>query len=257
VKVIKRYLGGFEEVEILPLADLHLGDIHSDGLKIREWLSYIRDRENCFCILNGDLMNTAIKSSISDTYLESLTPMEQLQQCVKLFEPIKEKVLLVTAGNHERRIARETSIDTTLLMAEQLGLGELYAPESALLFVQFGKQNAHNNNQPVLYSIYCVHGSGGGRKEGGKVNRLADLAEIIDADIFVHSHSHLPVVMKNGYYRVNTRHCTVSKVDRLFVNTSSSLEWGGYGEIASFKPNSLETPLIILNGTKKSMKAVL
>lgn len=257
MKVIKRSLGNFREIEILPLADLHLGDIHSDGKKIQEWLGHIGKTDNCFCILNGDLMNTAIKSSISDTYLESLTPMEQLQQCVKLFEPIKEKVLLVTAGNHERRIARETSLDTTLLMAEQLGIGELYAPESALLFVQFGKQSPHDNNQPVLYSIYCTHGSGGGRKEGSKIQRVADLAEIIDADIFLHSHSHLPLIFKNAYYRVNTRHCTVSKVDRLFINTSSSLEWGGYGETASFKPNSLDTPLIILDGTKKSMKAVL
>jgi len=257
MKVIKHSLGEFKEIQILPLADLHLGDIHSDGKKIQEWLDYIQFTENCFTILNGDLMNTATKASISDSYLETLTPMEQLQQCVKLFEPIREKTLCVTGGNHERRIARETSIDTTALFCEQLSLAERYAPESAMVFVSFGKQSKHYNNQPVLYSLYVTHGSGGGRKEGGKAQRVADLAEIIDADIFVHSHSHLPLIFRNAYYRVNTRHCTVSKVDRLFVNTSSSLDWGGYGEVASMKPNSLETPLIILNGTRHEMKAVL
>ena len=239
------------------MADLHIGDIHSDGQKINEWLTYIKETENCFCLLNGDLMNTAIKNSLSDSYAETLTPMEELQQCVKLFEPIKEKILLVCGGNHERRIYRETSLDTTLLFCEQLSIGNRYAPESAVLFLQFGKQSSDKHNWPVLYSMYVTHGSGGGRKEGGKVNRLVELASIVDTDIYVHSHVHTPAIVRNSYFRVDTRKCTVRKVDKLFVNTSSSLEYGGYGEVASYKPNSLETPKIILSGRDHKMQAIL
>ena len=257
MKCIKHSLGDYEQIEILPLADLHIGDIHSDGQKIQEWLSYIKDTENCFCILNGDLMNTAIKNSLSDCYAETLRPMEQLEQCVKLFDPIKEKILFVTGGNHERRIYRETSLDSTLLFCEQLSIGDRYCHEGGVVFVQFGRQDGHHNNWPVLYSIYVTHGSGGGRKEGGKVARLVDLSEIVDCDIFIHSHSHLPAVVRNSYFRVDTRKCTVRKVDRLYVNTSSSLEYGGYGQVASYKPNSLETPLIILSGRTHKMRAVL
>ena len=259
MKVIKHTLPDFDQLQILPLADLHLGDIHSDGKKINEWLAYIKDTPNCYTILNGDLMNTAIKSSVSDSYLETLTPMEQLKQCVKLFEPIKDKILLVTQGNHEVRIAKQDSIDITELMCTQLGIGDRYSPTSALLFVSFGSQTeGHHKGKPVLYSGYCVHGSGaGGRKEGGKINRLADLANIIDADFYVMSHTHLPAIVRNSYYRVNTRHCTVTKVDRLFLNTSSSLEYGGYGEFFSYKPNSLETPMIIFDGHQHKMQAVL
>jgi len=258
VKVIKHSLGNYEQAQILPLADLHLGDIHSDGKKIQEWLDYIQFTENCFTILNGDLMNTAIKSSVSDTYLETLTPMEQLKQCVKLFEPIKDKILLVTQGNHEVRIARQDSIDITELMCAQLGIGDRYSPASAVLFVQVGDQGSHYRHLPVLYSIFCIHGSGaGGRLEGGKINRLVQLANIVDCDIFLHSHTHVPAIVRNSYHRVDTRHCTVTKVDRLFVNTSSSIEYGGYGEFFAFKPNSLETPLIILDGRQHKMQAVL
>ena len=109
----------------------------------------------------------------------------------------------------------------------------------------------------MLYSIFCLHGIGGGRKEGAKVNRLADLAEIIDADIYIMSHTHLPAILRNSYFRVNTRHCTVQQVDKLFINTSSSLNYGGYGEAQAYKPNSLETPMIILDGRKRGMRAVL
>ena len=131
--------------------------------------------------------------------------MLQLEQAVKLFGPIKDKILAVTAGNHEARILRTDGIDTTQLICTQLGIGDRYSPESALIFVQFGKQNSHRRYWPMLYTIYCVHGSGGGRKEGGKINRLVDLSSIIDADIYLHSHTHLPAIVRNSYFRVDTR----------------------------------------------------
>lgn len=257
MKVIRHKLGDFEQLQILPLADLHIGDIHSNGQKILEWLKYIEDTPNCYTILNGDLMDTAVKTSIGDTYGATLRPMEQLQQCVKLFEPIREKVLSVQGGNHEARIYRNDGLDVTQMFCNQLQIGDLYSPESALIFVQFGRQNGKYHNLPMLYSIYCVHGAGAGKREGSKLNRLADLANIIDADIFLHSHVHLPMIMRNSYFRVDTRKCTTHKVDRLFLNTSSSLDYGGYGEAQSYKPNSLETPLIILDGHKRGMRAVL
>ena len=262
MKVIQHRLPDFDKLEILPLADLHLGDIHSDGKKINEWLAYIKDTPNCYTILNGDLMNTAIKTAVgTGVYMDSLNPMEQLAQCVKLFGQIAEagKILAVTSGNHEARVFKNDGIDSTAMMCAQLKIEHLYSPTSALIFIQFGKQNGHKNHWPVLYSIYCVHGTGaGGRKEGGKINRLADLAEIVDADIFLMSHTHLPAIMRNSFHRVDRRHCTVQKVDRLFINTSSTLEYaGGYGELYSFKPNSLETPMIILSGRERKMQAIL
>ena len=257
MKVIKHRLGDFRQIEILPLADLHIGDIHSDGKKIAEWLKYIEEHENCYTILNGDLCDNATRQSIGDVYGAALRPMEQLQQAVKLFDPIKEKILAVTAGNHEARTYKTDGIDMTQVICNQLGIGEYYSPASALVFVSFGKQSSFKHNLPVLYSLYCVHGSSGGRKEGPKLQRLVDLSAIVVADIYIHSHTHLPMVSRNAYFRVDTRHCTTQKVDRLYVNTSSSLEYGGYGEFQSFKPNSLETPLIILDGRKRGMRAVL
>lgn len=256
MKSVKIELGDFEELEILPLADLHIGDLNSNGKKIMEWLKYIENTPNCYTILNGDIMNTAIKNSVSFDYAPT-SPMEELQQCMKLFGPIKEKVLFISGGNHERRILRETSIDTTLLFAEQLGIGERYTAGIGIVFVQFGRQNSDKHNWPVLYSLLVTHGNGGGKKEGAKLQRLVDLSAIADCDIYLHSHTHLPMIAKNSYFRVDTRKCTVHKVDKLFVNTSSSLDYGGYGEIANFKPNSLETPKIILSGREHRMRAVL
>lgn len=258
MKVIRHDLGDFEKIEILPLADLHLGDIHAEYKKVLEWIEYVKNKPNVFCVLNGDLMDAAITSSIGDTYGASLQPMEQLRECVKLFEPIKGKTLAVLPGNHENRIWRTDGLDLTEIFCSQLGIAERYSNASALLFIRFGRiAKASNHHRPVCYTMYCVHGSGGGKKEGGKIQRLADLANIIDADVYLHSHTHLPAVMKTGYFRVSTANSSVSKVDKLFVNTSSVLGYGGYGEVQSFKPTSIETPIIVLDGTKHHATARL
>lgn len=246
----------FDELQILPLADLHLGDIHSDFKKIQEWIDYIQNTPNCYTILNGDLMDTAIKTSIGDIYGASLQPMAQLEQCVKLFGGISHKCLAVLPGNHEARIYKNDGLDMTQIMCNQLQIGDRYSPTSALLFVRFG-QSHEEHPRKACFTIYCVHGAGGGRQEGGKINRLMQLSSIVDADIFVHSHTHLPAIVKNSYFRVSMSNSSVKKVDRLFVNTSSTLDYGGYGEVQCYKPNSIETPMIILNASKHTARAIL
>jgi hypothetical protein len=121
--------------------------------------------------------------------------------------------------------------------------------------VRFGWDKVHQRKQ--CYVIYANHGSGGGRKEGAKAIRLADMASIVDADVYIHSHTHLPMIMKQGFYRVSPQNSMVCNVTKLFVNTSSTLDYGGYGEIFEYKPNSKDTPIIYLDGTRKKADARL
>ena len=51
------------------------------------------------------------------------------------------------------------------------------------------KQAAVVRLRQMCYTIYTTHGRGGGRKEGAKAIRLADMASIVDADIYIHSHA--------------------------------------------------------------------
>ena len=253
MKVIKCDLPYAEEIEIHPMSDLHIGDAQCDYKLILERIEYIKNTPNAYCILDGDLMDTAIASSVGDTYGAAIQPMEQLNHCAKLFEPIKNKILAVLPGNHEHRIYKTDGIDTTLLMCSQLGISEKYSPTTALLFVKFGHSKKHS--RPMLYTMYVTHGSGGGRKEGGKVNRLADLSAIVDADIYIHGHTHLPLIFKNSYYRTSAQSMSVALVDKLFVNTAASLNYGGYGDAQGFKPASKQSPIIYLNGTQRKIEA--
>lgn len=258
MKVIKIDLPReLEIVELHIFADEHIGDEHCDLKRVMERVEYVKNTPNAYCIMNGDIIDNATKTSIGDTYTQVFNPMEQLAKAVELFEPIKDKILCITHGNHENRTYKKEGINLSRLIANQLGLADRYTPTSAALFIRFGMGQACNHSRKVCYSVYVLHGSGGGRKEGAKAIRLADMASIIDTDIYIHSHTHLPMIMKQAYHRINYQNSNVALVDRLFVNTAANLNYGGYGEAQEFKPSSKDTPTIYLSGTKKSFEARL
>lgn len=245
----------FERIEIHPLADLHIGDLCCNYLDILKELEYIKDTPNAYCILDGDLMDTAIASSVGDTYGANLQPMEQLKECVRIFEPIKDKILAVVGGNHENRIYKTDGIDITQLMCNQLGIADRYSATTAIVFVRFGHDVKHNRK--MCYSLYMTHGTGGGRREGGKIQRLADLAEIVDADIYCMAHVHQPAAFRNAFFRANPNNNAVCKTEHLFVNTAAWLDYGGYGDKNGYKPASCVNPVIILDSKKKHSKAII
>ena len=251
-------------LEIHTFADEHIGDEHCDLKQLYDRIEYIKNTPNAYCIMNGDILDNATKTSIGDTYTQEFNPMKQLEKAVELFAPIKDKIICITHGNHENRTYKKEGINLSSLIAAQLGLSNLYTPTSAVIFLRFGKaSNGHKETngsgkvRKICYTIYALHGSGGGRKEGAKAIRLADMASIIDTDIYIHSHTHLPMVLRQGFHRLDVQNSSVALVDKLFVNTAANLLYGGYGEAGEFKPSSTKTPIIYLDGTKKDFKARL
>ena len=265
MKVIKIDLPReLEQVELHIFADEHYGDEHCDIKRLLQRIEYVKNTPTAYCILNGDIIDNATRTSIGDVYAQEFNPMEQLQRAVEIFEPIKDKILCITHGNHENRTYKKEGINLSALMASQLGLADKYTPTSAVMFIRFGSEsrgkkesNGSGNVRKICYTFYVLHGSGGGRKEGAKAIRLADLASIIDTDIYIHSHTHLPLVMKQAFHRIDPRNSNVALVDKLFVNTAANLNYGGYGEAGAFKPSSKDTPTIYLCGTKKQFMARL
>ena len=265
MKVIKIDLPReLSSIELHVFADEHIGDEQCDMKRLYERIEYVKNTPTAYCILNGDIIDNATRTSIGDTYMQEFNPMEQIQKAVELFGPIKDKILCITHGNHENRTYKKEGINLSSLIARQLGVSERYTPTSAVLFIRLGEEakraresNGSGRIRQICYTLYVLHGSGGGRKEGAKAIRLADMSSVIDTDIYIHSHTHLPMIMKQAFHRIDSRNNMVAIVDKLFVNTAANLNYGGYGEAAEFKPSSKDTPIIYLNGKKKSFEARL
>ena len=240
-----------EALDIIVLADLHIGDAQCDVKLVQSLVDKVRDTPNLYAILAGDLMNNAILGSRSDVYTATMNPSDQLRYAVKLFEPIKNKILAVVPGNHEDRTSRTAGFDLTLAMCAELGISKVYCPETALVVVHTG-QNGHGH--PMIYTFYVAHGTGGGRKPGGKINRLSDYSSIIDADIYVVGHTHMPASYKDSTFKITGRGNAVLR-ERLYVNTAAALRYGGYGKRAAYTPTSTSYPIISLSTTHGDHRA--
>ena len=245
-----------KEIRIVPLADIHLGDELLDNKLLKETINYIKDNDNVFTILNGDLMNVALKNSVSDTYGEVMSPMEQIDALLTLLEPIKDKILVATMGNHERRIVKDTSVDIMKIVMRQLGLGHRYTDGSFYLYLYFGEKTQGRKTE-IVYTIYGSHGAGGGRKSGGKLNRVVEMSNICIADVYIMSHVHEPIGTKKVIYLPVYPNKALTKKEMLYAISNSFLNYGGYAEAYEFSPVSTSRIEIILYNGERNTKLLI
>jgi predicted phosphodiesterase len=254
MKTISNKLQDRGDIEVHIFADEHLGDPLSDISRLKARIKEVEETPNAYAVLDGDLMNNATVQSVSDSYSEIYSPMQQIEKAVELFRPIRDKILCYTTGNHEARTYKTDGIDVSRFISRELGIEDKYSSESALVFIRFGKTV---KQRPVCYTMYVTHGRGGGKKLGGKANALVDMACKVDSDIYIHAHTHEPLIAKQGFFRADYQHSSVSRVTRLFVNAASNLDYGGYGEVNEFNVPANAMPVIYLNGHEKIAEATM
>ena len=119
------------------------------------------------------------------------------------------------------------------------------------------ESNGSGKIRQICYTIYMTHGARSGRKAGSKVNALMELSNIVNADIYIHSHSHLGAIIPGVVNVPDLRNDKILVNDTLYINTAAALNYGGYGEIGEYQPVSKKSPIIYLCGTKKAMDADL
>lgn len=260
MKIIKVNLNNecgeiIDKLTIIPIADVHIGDKLSNLKLLKEVLERIKKEEHTYTIINGDLCNMALKNSKSDVYSDNLSPMEQVLKATDLLEGIKNKILVISSGNHEDRTQKETNIDVTRLIARQLGIEDRYANGWWYLYLTFGQDK---KKRPITYGITGIHGYGGGRKSGGKINRLEDMSQVVIADMYLMSHTHKPISTKNCIYMPYYQSKALSKQEMYYLMTNSFLESdGGYAEKMGFPPSNTSITEAKLDGVKKKIKLII
>lgn len=240
------------DLRIEIFSDLHIGSKKCDEKLIRERIKQVAENKNTYCILLGDIINNSTRDSVGDVYEEPLSPMQQIKHALMLFEPIKDKILGVCSGNHERRSYKKEGVDLLYFFCSELGITDKYDYCSCLLFIKFGRGNGGKNTKgkdpKKIYTLYMTHGDGsGGRTIGGKANGLQRRGDIIDADIVVTGHTHAPITFREKHFVVDRRYYRTKIHEVVFVNASSALDYEEYAEIQGMKPSSKVSPVIVLS----------
>jgi len=259
----------FKELIIVPISDVHYGNPLFSPKHFQRTLDFISSKPNTFCILNGDLCESTIKTSKGEIFRQVGTPQDQRDWIIKKLLPIKDRILGVTMGNHELRIYNEVGIDICKDIAAALKAP--YRPEGLLLKISFGGGNNRMQERPYIYFGYMTHGYGGARTKSAKAVKVERLGTWLHADFYIMSHDHVSNAAPDVYLMPDPHsrdekdkegNLTGFKIGsviahrKMLIKSSAFIKWGGYSEMGGFPPVDLENPVITLHGTGHPMVRV-
>lgn len=237
--------------KLMVLGDLHIGDKLCDLELIKDTIDYVKKNKDCYVILNGDLINNALKNSKSDSYLEQMTIEQEQDLLIELLEPIKNRILVMATGNHEKRTEIQAGINPLRAVAYALGIKNKLVEHSYLLNISFGA-NSGNSACPNNYLVYGIHGGhGGGRRAGATTNALQDMALVRpDMDLYIHSHTHTKVNYNDIIFLYNRKTKKTVEHQRTYYNANAFLKYGGYAEEKGYKPSDRQPSVIVVRATR-------
>lgn len=234
------------EIEIIGIGDVHYGSPEHNAKLFNEIIEKIKNQDNLYCILLGDLIECVTKDSVGDLYTQKGTPQEQADHIVEKLTPIRHKILAMTGGNHENRVFKTSGFDINSYIAYKLGIIERYVKNSFLLFVRFGRQRG-SRQRYHNFSIVVSHGVGSGVKKSSKINAITRLQEtIVGADVYIIGHVHDYICTYSDVFCVDTHNKKVKQKTSCLLSQGAFLDFGGYGYEKGYKPLSQKFGIITL-----------
>ena len=239
VPVIRRLAG--RTVKVWAVADVHIGARECDLDGFRAFLKRIESDPDSYMVICGDILNNATRDSVSNVYLETLSPSEQVQLAVELLEPVKDKILGAVGGNHERRSLRAVDLDPLFIVFCRLGIESAYRQNFEFLRIVL-----EDNGSRCDYALMLLHG-----KTEGKRKQFDYAIEGVDA--IIGAHTHMPNVSKNGKLVFTTKN-RVKVQPFVSVTAPSFLKYGGYAATGLYKPSAVSCPQYLLLEYKRGNK---
>jgi len=255
---IKFDLTDFESVELINLADIHIGHPLCQEHIFKQIVDYINEEPDDpnmarICLLNGDLTESATKTNRNGNVFEqTMTPAVQVATIVKYLQPLAEtrkkypqgKILSYCAGNHDGDRYKETGISASETIAVQLGLQERYSTDGCYSFISIGRKG-RGKKEIITTTVYNTHGTGGGSTIGGKANRISKIGQGILADVICMSHVHQPITFKEDVIIPNNQN-SLSQRTITYVINGAFLNYGDYAQRNGYKPSTIAIPKIYI-----------
>lgn len=238
MELIRRTFPKADTMDIYPIADVHLGAIEHCEAEWENFLKFV-ERNNAYLILAGDLLNNNTRGvKFANPFDEKLRPMEAKLRMVEYLEPLKDRILCLTSGNHEARTKRDSDQDLTYDIACKLGIEEYYRENICFMAVSLGTKNKGNTEgYRNTYTFAVTHGSFGGAMTGGMVNKNEKFGGIVEGlDALVTGHAHMGAITKPKKIVIDPRNNMVTLKHYVAVACTPWIAYGGYAARKMFAP---------------------
>jgi hypothetical protein len=214
-------------VRLYPLVCMHLGAQQCDEKFIKEHVYRAKHDPDGLVVYMGDGGECVTKLSKGDVYAQTMSPQEQIDECVEIMKPIRNKLLFGIRGNHGNRVYKETGVDFDKNLCERLGMPYL----GASTFMQLVVGN-------VAYDTFWHHGIDSGAPLVTKVRRAETFSHFIDADAIFTAHSHVAMELQQAalLFANNKKHEVGTKLRSQYICGSGYDSRSGYAEDKGYPP---------------------
>ena len=220
-----------------------------------EFIEMVKNTPNVYLILAGDLINNAIKSSVSNCFDDVYRPSEQKKLMAKILEPVKDRILCAIPGNHEDRSGKDVDDDPLYDIMAKLDIEDCYRKNRAILKLRFGDNQKGRGTINPTYVFAVVHGSGGGVLTGSGVNKAERYAYTFDGvDALIMGHTHKPLNTTPGKIRIDPRNNIAKQVPFDVIVATSWLKYSDYAAKKMLAPTSHVFQKITLCGARKEIE---
>lgn len=253
IPMIVHKLDHKDGIYIYGLSDLHIGSMEFNEKKFIEFTNSILKEENRYCVVVGDIIDNGTKNSVTGPYCQTMSPREQREYAHELLLPIKDRILGIVSGNHERRSTKETDTDPAELIAERLNLHHLFRPGTAFIEVKLGKRRSGHFAAPC-YCVAISHGSSGGQLMGAGLNKADQFAVASGADLVIMGHSHKPANAPGARLVYFPQKSAMIQTKYAVMICTAWLDYGGYPLDMALKSLPISPNRAWLSAIEKEME---
>lgn len=259
--IIRNVPVGTGDCRIMALSDVHVGSKEFDEELFFKWKASIKPTD--LIVLVGDLMDNGIKSSVSNTYQQTMMPSAQREWLYRELKDLAPQILCSVGGNHDsRRNRKEVDEDPNYSLMCLLRREEVYRSGACFCKVRFGNKVGRakqaSTDRPV-YNIAVLHGSAGGMyvsTSGSKTERF-NMA-ISNCDLLITGHTHKPLTFPTSHicFPDNNQKAMSKRQTTVVVCSSFVTKLGGYALEKMMPPTSNVYQEILLSPKGKRIKVI-
>jgi len=203
-----------EPIYLIPFGDIHRSSPMCHEEKFLEFLDWAKGKKRAYFLGMGDyddMASTSERAILTDKKLHdsSLQTLEKLylshtSKFAKELKFMKGKIIGLLEGNHYAEFQNGTT--STQKLAEMLECRYLGVSSFIRLSFRYAKMKSS-------IDIWAHHGKGASRLIGGSLNKVQQMGEAAEADIYLMGHDHkktvglvTKLVLKSGRGELKLHH---------------------------------------------------